>query len=78
MEQNVYQLNDCSKPNIRYNSNNSDIVDVNNQAIIKVSRLGKAIISSTGLNNKDISIKITSSAEYGLINKYTLDIKNSN
>ena len=62
---------------IKYISDHPDIINVNNEGKISVIRPGRTIITISGLDYKNITIKVLSIVKNGLINNYTLDIHNA-
>ena len=74
---NVKQLNlntrDYPKYNIKYKSNNPEIIKVNNEGKIIALRPGSSIITATGLDGKNTQIKVLAISNNGLINNYTLE-----
>ena len=72
----ILNLYDYPKSNIRYISNNPDMINVNKEGEITAIRPGFAIISAIGLDNKTVTIKVVCIADNGLVNNNILKQSN--
>ena len=68
---------DYPKINIKFKSNHPEIVKVNNEGEIIALRPGNAIISASGLDGKNILIKILAISNNGFISNCTLNKYNA-
>ena len=68
---------DYPKVNIKFKSNNPEIIKVNNEGKIIAVRPGNAIITASGLDGKRTHIKILAISNNGFISNYTLNRYNA-